>query len=257
MRILCIGDVVGSVGCRFLRKTLPAFKRFNAIDLVICNGENSADGNGITPVSAQYLFDSGVDAITLGNHSFRRREAFELLETSPYIARPYNFASKEVPGHGVINLDLGRRVVSVINIMGNIDVENGLQNSFDAADEALKKAEGSIVIVDFHAEATSEKRAMGYYLDGRISAVFGTHTHVQTSDAQVLPNGTGYITDVGMTGTIHSVLGVKTDIIINRLKTGLPARFDLASGDCRLEGVVFDIDDKTAKCISAESIRLE
>lgn len=257
MRILCIGDVVGSAGCEFLRKTLPAFKRFNAIDLVICNGENSADGNGITPVSASHLFDSGVDAITLGNHSFRRREMYDLLDSSNYIARPVNFASKSVPGHGVINLDMGRKTVSVINVMGNISVENGLQNAFDAVDEAIDKAEGSIIIVDFHAEATSEKRAMGYYLDGRVSALFGTHTHVQTSDSQVLPNGTGYITDAGMTGTIHSVLGVKTEIIINRLKTGLPARFDLASGECRLEGVVFEIDDSTSKCISAESIRLE
>ncbi|MDO4882426.1 MAG: TIGR00282 family metallophosphoesterase [Oscillospiraceae bacterium] len=257
MRILCIGDVVGSVGCEFLRNNLPAFKRFNSIDLVICNGENSADGNGITPVSAQHLFDSGVDAITLGNHSFRRKEVYDLLDSSEYIARPYNFSSKSVPGHGVINLDMGRRVVSVVNLMGNIDVENGLQNAFDAADEAIKLAEGKIIIVDFHAEATSEKRAMGYYLDGRVSALFGTHTHVQTSDATVLPNGTGYITDAGMTGTIHSVLGVKTDIIINRLKTGLPARFDLAKGDCKLEGVVFEVDDSSAKCISAESIRIE
>lgn len=257
MRILCIGDVVGTVGCEFLRKTLPPFKRFNSIDLVICNGENSADGNGITPSSARYLFDSGVDVITLGNHSFRRREVYDLLDESGYIARPFNFTSKSVPGKGVINLDTGRRIVSVVNIMGNIGVENGLQNAFEAADEALKLCEGKIIIIDFHAEATSEKRAMGYYLDGKASAVYGTHTHVQTSDAQVLPEGTGYITDAGMTGTIHSVLGVKTDIIIRRLKSGLPERFELAKGSCRLEGVVFEIDDSTAKCISAESIRLE
>lgn len=258
MRILCIGDVVGSVGCEFLRKTLPPFKRFNSIDLVICNGENSADGNGITPSSAKFLFDSGVDAITLGNHSFRRKEAYEYIESSDYIARPYNFSSKAVPGRGVVNLDTGRKIVSVVNIMGNIYTENGLQNAFEAADEALKLCEGSVIIVDFHAEATSEKRAMGYYLDGRVSAVFGTHTHVQTSDAQILQKGTGYITDVGMTGTIHSVLGVKTDIIINRLKNGLPERFELEKeGECRLEGVVFEIDDSTSKCISAESIRLE
>lgn len=161
MRILCIGDVVGSVGCEFLRNNLPAFKRFNSIDLVICNGENSADGNGITPVSAQHLFDSGVDAITLGNHSFRRKEVYDLLDSSEFIARPYNFSSKSVPGHGVINLDMGRRVVSIVNLMGNIYVENGLQNAFEAADEALKLAEGKIIIVDFHAEATSEKTRDG------------------------------------------------------------------------------------------------
>ena len=216
MRIFCIGDVVGSVGCRFLRSKLPALKRVKGIDLVICNGENSADGNGLTPSAAQFLFDSGVDAITLGNHAFRRKEVFEVLDSNPFIARPANFPDGAAPGHGVINIDTGRRVVSVINLMGNMYLESGLDCAFDVIDRALTQAEGRIILVDFHAEATSEKRAMGYYLDGKVSAVFGTHTHVQTSDAQVLPNGTGYITDLGMTGTVHSVLGVKTDIIINK-----------------------------------------
>lgn len=257
MTILCIGDVVGSVGCRFLRAKLPALKKLKGVDLVICNGENSADGNGITPTSAKYLFDSGVDAITLGNHAFRRKEAYEYLDSNPFIARPANFPDGTTPGSGMINLDMGRRIVSIINLMGNMNIENGLACAFDTADKMLEKAEGKIIIVDFHAETTSEKRAMGYYLDGRVSAVFGTHTHVQTSDAQVLPNGTGYITDVGMTGTIHSVLGVKTDIIINKFKTKLPARFDLADGACKLEAVLFDIDENSGKCKSAESIRLE
>lgn len=257
MTILCIGDVVGSVGCRFLRAKLPALKKLKGVDLVICNGENSADGNGITPTSAKYLFDSGVDAITLGNHAFRRKEAYEYLDSNPFIARPANFPDDTTPGNGIINLDMGRRIVSIINLMGNMNIENGLGCAFDTADKMLEKAEGKIIIVDFHAETTSEKRAMGYYLDGRVSAVFGTHTHVQTSDAQVLPNGTGYITDVGMTGTIHSVLGVKTDIIINKFKTKLPARFDLADGACKLEAVLFDIDENNGKCKSAESIRLE
>ena len=257
MRIFCIGDVVGSVGCCFLRSKLPALKRVKGIDLVICNGENSADGNGLTPSAAQFLFDSGVDAITLGNHAFRRKEVFEVLDSNPFIARPANFPDGAAPGHGVINIDTGRRVVSVINLMGNMYLESGLDCAFDVIDRALTQAEGRIILVDFHAEATSEKRAMGYYLDGRVSAVFGTHTDVQTSDAQVLPNGTGYITDLGMTGVIHSVLGVKTEIIINKFKTKLPARFDLASGDCRLEGVIFEVDESTSKCISAESVRIE
>lgn len=257
MRILCIGDVVGSVGCRFLREKLPTLKKVKGIDLTVCNGENSADGNGITPVSANYLFDSGVDAITLGNHAFRRKEAFEYMDSHPFVLRPANFPDSAAPGHGIVNLDMGRRVVTIINIMGNMYLESGLDCAFDVADRMLKKAESKIILVDFHAEATSEKRAMGYYLDGRVSAVFGTHTHVQTSDAQVLPNGTGYITDVGMTGVIHSVLGVKTDIIINKFKTKLPARFDLADGDCSLECVLFDIDDSTGKCKSAESMRVE
>ncbi len=257
MRILCIGDVVGSVGCRFLRAKLPALKRVKGIDVVICNGENSADGNGITPSSAQFLLDSGVDVITLGNHAFRRREMYEVLDENPFIARPANFPDNAAPGHGVVNLDMGRRVISVVNLMGNMYLESGLDCAFDVIDRALRQAQGSIVVVDFHAEATSEKRAMGYYLDGKVSAVFGTHTHVQTSDAQVLPSGTGYITDAGMTGVTHSVLGVKTDIIIQKFKTKLPARFDLADGDCRLEAVLFDIDDGSGKCKSAESLRVE
>ena len=242
MRILCIGDVVGSIGCKFLRSRLPALKKVKGIDFVICNGENSADGNGLTPVSAKFLFDSGVDAITLGNHSFRRKEAFDYLDESPFVARPLNFPDGTTPGRGIINVDTGRRIITIINLMGNLFIEDGL---------------ACAIIVDFHAETTSEKRALGYYLDGRVSAVFGTHTHVQTSDAQVLPKGTGYITDAGMTGTIHSVLGVKTEIIIDKFKTKLPQRFDLASGDCKLEAVLFDIDEKSGLCKSAESIRVE
>lgn len=257
MRILCIGDVVGSVGCAFLRSKLPAIKKFEGIDFVICNGENSSDGNGITPASAQYLFDSGVDAVTLGNHTFRRREFYDYLEENIFIARPANFPENTTPGRGIINVDTGRRIISVINIMGTSYMDNNLDCAFACVDKMLEMAEGNIIIVDFHAEATGEKRAMGYYLDGRVSAMFGTHTHVQTSDAQVLPNGTGYITDVGMTGTIHSVLGVKSDIIINKFKSKLPARFDLASGECKMECVIFDIDEKTGKCRDSNAMRIE
>ncbi len=257
MRILCIGDVVGSIGCQFLRSKLPSLKKVKGIDFVICNAENSADGNGITPSSAKFLFDSGVDAITLGNHTFRRKEAYEYIDENIFIARPANFPEKTTPGSGIINVDTGRRIISIINIMGNVFMDNNLDCAFACADKMLEKAQGNIVIVDFHAETTGEKRAMGYYLDGRVSAVFGTHTHVQTSDAQVLPKGTGYITDAGMTGTIHSVLGVKSEIIIDKLKTKLPARFDLASGECKMECVVFDIDDKTGKCLDAYALRIE
>lgn len=257
MRILCIGDVVGSIGCDFLRSKLTALKQIKGIDFVICNGENSSDGNGITPSSAKFLFDSGVDVITLGNHTYRRKEAYDFIDENPFVVRPSNFPENLAPGVGIRNIDTGRRIISVINVMGNMCMDNNLDSAFDSIDKMLSKAESKIIIVDFHAETTSEKRAMGYYLDGKISAMFGTHTHVQTSDAQVLPNGSGYITDVGMTGTIHSVLGVKTDIIINKFKTRLPARFDLASGDCKMECAVFDIDDKTGKCISAESLRIE
>lgn len=257
MRILCIGDVVGSVGCSFLRSKLPVFKKTMGVDFVICNGENSADGNGVTPTSGKFLFDSGVDAITLGNHTFRRKEAYEYLDENPFIVRPANFPGGTTPGSGIINVDTGRKIITVINLMGNLNIDNNLDCPFVCVDRLLEQAESNIIIVDFHAETTSEKRAMGYYLDGKVSVLFGTHTHVQTSDAQVLPKGTGYITDVGMTGTIHSVLGVKTDIIIEKFKTKLPQRFDLASGECKMECAIFDIDDKSGICTGAESFRIE
>ena len=257
MRILCIGDVVGGVGCRFLRAKLPALKRVKGVDLTVCNGENSADGNGLTPASAKFLFDSGGDAVTLGNHACRRREAYEYMDANPFVARPANYPGGTTPGSGMIQIDMGRRIVTVINLMGSMFLDSGLESPFDTIDRLLGQTDSRIILVDFHAEATSEKRAMAYYLDGRVSAVFGTHTHVQTSDAQVLPKGTGYITDAGMTGTVHSVLGVRTDIIISKFKTRLPARFDLADGDCKLECVLFDIDDNSGRCKSAEALRIE
>lgn len=257
MRILCIGDVVGSVGCEFLRSRLPALKKVKGVDFVICNGENSADGNGITESSARFLFDSGVDAITLGNHAFRRKEAYEFLDENPFIARPANFPEGTTPGRGILNIDTGRRIITVINIMGNMCIDNNLDCAFACVDKMLEMVQSRIILVDFHAETTSEKRAMGFYLDGRVSVVFGTHTHVQTSDAQVLPGATGYITDLGMTGTKDSVLGVKKEIIIQKLKTKLPARFDLASGECKMECALFDIDDNSGKCLESQSLRIE
>ena len=256
MRIMCIGDVVGSVGCAYLREHLPHFKRQQQIDLVICNGENSADGNGVTVKSAQYLFDSGVDVITLGNHSFRRKEAYDFLDEDPRIIRPANFPSPATPGKGYCTVDMGYTTVAVINLMGQQFMDANLNNPFDCVDKLLSEIDAKVILVDFHAEVTSEKRAMGLYLDGRVSAVFGTHTHVLTADAEVLEKGTGYITDIGMTGVIDSVLGVKKDIIIRRFRTMMPERFDLASGDCKLDCVIFDIDRKSGKCTAAQSYEL-
>lgn len=255
MKILCIGDVVGKIGCGFLRSRLPSLKRVKGIDLVICNGENSSDGNGITPSSADFLFDSGVDVITLGNHSFRRKEAYDYLDTKPYIIRPANFPDSTTPGVGSCEVDMGRLRVKVINIMGTMYMENGLTSPFDVIDSLIDE-DCRITIVDFHAETTSEKLSMGYYLDGRVSAVFGTHTHVQTSDERVLKNGTGYITDVGMTGPMNSVLGVKPEIVIEKFKTRMPVRFDLSTDDCKLECVVFEIDEKSGKTLSCERLRI-
>lgn len=253
---MCIGDVVGSVGCAFLREHLPHFKRQQQIDFVICNGENSADGNGITPKSAEHLFTSGVDFITLGNHSFRRKEFFSCLEENPNIIRPANYPSSVTPGRGWSVVDMGYTTIGIINLMGQQFMDANLENPFTCVDKILKEMDAKIIFVDFHAEATSEKRAMGFYLDGRVSAVFGTHTHVMTADAQVLPNGTGYITDVGMTGVTDSCLGVKKEIIMRRFTTQLPERFELATGACKLNCAVFDIDRQNGKCTAARSFEL-
>jgi metallophosphoesterase (TIGR00282 family) len=191
MNILALGDVVGGVGCRFLRKHLPSLKKMKGIDLVIANGENSADGNGLTPTSAQYLFDSGVDVITTGNHSFRRRESYDFYDSCPYLLRPANFPSS-APGKGFCVVDMGRIQVGVVNLMGVVYLES-MESPFDVADRLLSQDLPKITLVDFHAEATGEKGALASYLDGRVSAVFGTHTHVQTADERVLPGGTGEV----------------------------------------------------------------
>lgn len=256
MRILCIGDVVGSAGCEFLRSHLPAFKKLHKVDLTIVNGENSADGNGITPRSADHLFTSGADVITLGNHSFRRAEVYSYLDENPYIIRPMNFPSATTPGKGMCTVDMGYAQVTVINLMGQESIDAHLDNPFSAIERLLPTLDSKIVLLDFHAEATSEKRAMGLFLDGKVSAVFGTHTHVMTADAEVLSGGTGYITDLGMTGAIDSVLGVKKDIIINRFLTKLPARFELEKSACKMNCTLFDIDNATGKCTSATSYEL-
>ena len=254
MNILAIGDVVGSIGCHFLRRHLPALKKLKGIDLVIANGENSADGNGLTPLSVQYLLDSGVDVVTSGNHSFRRRESYELYDSCPALLRPANFPPS-APGKGYEVVDMGRIQVGVLNLIGVVYLES-MESPFDAADRILAAGVPKVTVVDFHAEATGEKRSLGYYLDGRVSAVFGTHTHVQTADECVLPNGTGYLSDLGMTGPVQSVLGVKPELVIQKMRTKMPVRFDLAEGDCRIDGAVFSVDEKTGKTLSVERIQI-
>ena len=255
MNILTIGDVVGVQGCAFVRKHLPNLKKLKNIDLCIANGENSAAGNGITPSSAQYLFDSGVDFITTGNHIYKRREIYEFIDERRDIIRPANLYSGN-PGKGTAVIDMGSTQVGVINLMGQAFM-NIAENPFlciDALIEELKNC--SIILLDFHAEATSEKRAMGFYLDGRIAAVFGTHTHVQTADEQILPKGTGYITDLGMTGPVNSVLGVTPESSLVWLKNSMPAHYDVPDEPCMLSGCIFEIDVKQNKCVSVERICL-
>lgn len=257
MNILVLGDVVSGIGCDFLRKKLSAFKKLKAIDFCIANGENSATGNGITPDSARSLFAAGVDFITTGNHVYRRKEVYDLLDESEFIIRPYNFPDSN-PGKGVALIDCGRYAVGVINLMGTMFMEN-LDNPFHAADKALSEFQNrtNIILVDFHAETTSEKQALAYYLDGRVSAFFGTHTHVLTNDDRVLPKGTGYITDVGMCGVTDSVLGVKKEIVIEKFMKNMPVRFDAAEGECMLNGCIFTIDEKSGKCLLTETVRIQ
>lgn len=256
MNILAIGDVVGSVGCEFLRKKLPSLKKLKAIDLVIANGENSADGNGITPTSAEHLFSSGVDVITNGNHTFRRREIYDFLdENEDVILRPLNMP-KSAPGKGYTIVDTGRTQVMIINLMGTVYMEN-LKCPFETLEEIMKNESlPKIKMVDFHAEATGEKRALAFFADGKISALFGTHTHVQTADEGVLPQGTGYISDLGMTGVIHSALGVKPELVIKKFRTKMPVRFDNATGDCKMDCALFEIDENSGLCKNIERISI-
>ena len=257
MRILCIGDVTGDIGCEHLRKTLPQIKSQENIDVVICNGENSSDNNGISEMSARFLLDSGVDMLTCGNHTFKNNCVHDFLDYSESIVRPANFPTS-APGVGMRYIDKGKYAIAVINILGTKYLEP-LACPFYAADELVSKAKFDgvkIIIIDFHAETTSEKRAMGFHLDGQITALVGTHTHVQTADAQILPNGTGYITDLGMCGPVQSVLGVSPAESIKFLRSKLPVKFVHAKGVCKLDGVILDVDESTGKSVGIKAINV-
>ena len=259
MRVLFVGDVVSAPGCEFLRKKLPGFKRLKAVDFCIVNGENSAVGNGITPASLSHLLTSGADLVTGGNHSLRRPEIYEKLEEETCgLIRPVNF-HRSAPGRGLAVLEKGGMRLGVANIMGQMYMDYA-ENPFDALDGAVSYFEAQrvkCVLVDFHAEATSEKKAMGFYADGRVSALFGTHTHVQTADAEILPGGTAYVTDAGMTGVKRSVLGVKIENATRKMRTGLPARFDPAEGAAMMNCVLVEIDNSTGRAMEIESFCLE
>ena len=256
MRILALGDVVSDYGCSFIRSKLPGIKRFFDIDLCVLNGENSAPGNGITPESADYLISSGIDVITTGNHCFRRKEIYSYMDDHDFILRPCNYPDSS-PGRGVVVYDMGRVQVGIINLMGTMFMEP-LENPFFSVEKALKTIDGcKIIIVDFHAEATSEKVAMAHYLDGRVSAVFGTHTHVQTADERILENGTGFITDLGMCGVVNSVIGVKASLAIEKFTKQMPVRFDSENKGIRMiNGCVFDINEHSGKCEKTERINI-
>ncbi len=254
IKIFCVGDVVSQHGCDHLRKKLTEFKRQNQIDAVIVNGENSAVGNGMLPQSCNHIFTSGADMITGGNHSFKRREIYDFLDRNENIIRPANFGSG-VPGNGYGIIDKGAYKIGVINLLGRVWLEGHL-DPFDTVDKIINelKKETNIIFVDFHAEATAEKKALGYYLDGKVSAVFGTHTHIQTADAQIMANGTGYITDLGMTGPEESVLGVKKEIIIDKFRKGFTTMFETAETECFMQGCVFTVDRDSGKTVEVNAV---
>ena len=247
-RILAVGDVVGEAGCRFLRSRLPELQRSERPDLTLVNGENSARGNGITRNSMEMLFAAGADVITTGNHVFQRREVYDALDAAENVLRPCNFPG-ECPGAGSLIRDFSGLRVLVLNVMGVVFMEP-LSSPFDAVEKILRQNEGAydLAVCDFHGEATSEKLAFASVFDGRIGVIVGTHTHVPTADLRVLPKGTGYITDLGMTGARDSILGVETSAAVARLRLHYsPCPPQEPRGEYALNGALFEWDPETGR----------
>ena len=257
MRVLFVGDVVGRPGRDAVEALLPALRTRLDVDACVVNGENIANGIGITPRLADRLLAAGAEAITLGNHAWRREEIGPYLASSSAVVRPANFQAS-APGRGVTTVaSRDGTPVAVVNLLGSLYLEPA-HSMWEVVDELVDeaRAEAQVVLVDVHAEATSEKVALAHWLDGRVTAVLGTHTHVQTADARVLPGGTAAITDVGMTGPHDSVIGVVTDLAIRRMRTGMPVRFETASGGVRLEGAVVTCDPATGRASAIEPVRV-
>jgi 2',3'-cyclic-nucleotide 2'-phosphodiesterase len=242
VRLLCIGDVFGRPGRQALACSLPVLRREHRVDLVIANGENSAHGAGITAATARSLFEAGVDVITGGNHTLQQREGARYLDVEPRVLRPLNYPP-DAPGRGSVIVERAGSKILVLNALGRLFMKP-MDDPFRAVDQALGAADPAarVVIVDFHAEATSEKRAMGFFLDGRVSVVVGTHTHVPTADAQILPRGTAYVTDLGMVGVRHSVIGLGVDAAVGGFTSALPQRSGVAEGTVDVNTVLVDVD---------------
>lgn len=251
-KILAVGDVVGNPGLDRVRRCLRQMKRKHQADFVVVNGENAAVV-GITPGQAEDILDAGADVITLGNHTWSKRDIVPYMEDCPRLLRPANYAP-QVPGRGWAVYDTRAGELAVIDLIGRCGMDFGPDNPFLAVEKILKEVKTPLVVVELHAEATSEKLAMGYMLDGRVSAVWGTHTHVPTADARVLPKGTGYVTDLGMTGPRDSVLGIKPELSIAKFRGDLPERYRWAEGFTKMEAVLFTIDTATGKCRKAERV---
>jgi metallophosphoesterase (TIGR00282 family) len=255
LRILMIGDIVGRPGRTIVRDKLLFLRKKYEVNFVIANGENAAGGNGITEKIAQELFISGIDFLTMGNHVWDNKDIFNFIDTENRMIRPANYPVAPGKGYQIVQLETGL-MIGILNMSGRTFMLP-LDCPFKTADTIIQKI-GSmtkVIIVDFHAEATSEKIAMGWYLDGRVSLVAGTHTHVQTADEKVLTNGTAYITDIGMTGPSNSVLGIEKDRVISKFVSQIPIRFEVAKGPAEINGILVDINESTGKAIKIQRIR--
>lgn len=254
LKVLAVGDIVAPIGLNYLRKCLPALKREKQIDFCIVNGENAAV-LGMQPQQAEEILNAGADVITMGNHTWGKRELVPYIERSREVLRPANLPPQQ-PGRGwgVFETPFGE--IAVIDLIGRCGMDYTPDNPFLTVEKILNKIQTKLIFVEIHAEATSEKLAMGWMLDGRVSAVWGTHTHVQTSDERVLPQGTGYLTDLGMTGPRDSILGIRPDLSIKKFRGDLTGRYEPATGACKLEGCIFTVDADTGRCLNVERVRV-
>ncbi len=256
VKILTIGDIVGECGTSFVRTHLDSIRKEYAADIIIANGENAAKGNGLDIDTAETLFSAGVDIITSGNHIWNKHEISKRIDDYPYILRPANYPG-ECPGNGYIIFNARNVKVLVISLLGCVYLD-ALASPFETVKRILEREEGNydVSVIDFHAEATSEKAALAYFLEGKVNAVVGTHTHVQTSDARILPNGTAFITDLGMTGVEDSILGVKTECILYKFLTHMPIRFEQADGRVKFCGALITVNNATFKTESIQAISI-
>lgn len=256
MKILAVGDIVGENGLKKAKDIIPNLKKEKQIDFIVMNGENSAGGMGITEKIFKDMLNMGVDVVTMGNHTWGKKDIFNFID-HPSLIRPANYP-KGVLGKGYTIRECKGKKIATINLIGRTDMNVLSENPFVMINDILKELEGKVncIIVDFHAEATAEKIAMGYYLDGRVNIVFGTHTHVQTADGEILENGTGYITDIGMTGPKKSVIGMDVSASIKRFETTLPEKYKLAEGNCVLNGCIFELDDNTCRVKKIELLNM-
>ncbi len=254
IKILFIGDIVGRPGRNATKKILPQLKKKYGIDFVVANGENLAAGNGMTFETYQEMIDAGIDLFTSGNHIWNNKDIIEHLDDSTTkVIRPLNYP-EEAPGRGLIILEKGKKKIAIINLQGRVFMPDDLDDPFRMAEKYLEQGENLPTVIDFHAEATSEKIAFARFLDGKAAAIIGTHTHVQTSDETIFPGGTGYITDVGMVGPIDSVLGVEKEIIIEKFLTQLPASHKVASGEVNFSAMIIELDPEKKICLRVERI---